>query len=74
MSRPGWPEGCRCVISDGVRVSLGGPCPACGIPWGLLPIGHDLIAPMDGSPQSCEVLPEPDPGIVDRWLTADWEE
>ena len=24
----GWPEGCRCVISDGVRVSLGGPCPA----------------------------------------------
>jgi hypothetical protein len=24
----GWPEGCRCVISDGVRVLLGGPCPA----------------------------------------------
>jgi hypothetical protein len=24
----GWPPGCRCVLSDGVRVSLGGPCPA----------------------------------------------
>jgi hypothetical protein len=45
------------------------PCPACGIPWDLLPIGHDLITPMDGSPQSCEVLPEPDPGIIARWLT-----
>lgn len=22
-----WPPGCRCVISDGERVSLGGPCP-----------------------------------------------
>jgi hypothetical protein len=24
----GWPEGCRCVISDGQQVSLGGPCQA----------------------------------------------
>ncbi|HMH94146.1 MAG TPA: hypothetical protein VK586_24080 [Streptosporangiaceae bacterium] len=23
-----WPEGCRCVIMGGLRVSLGGPCPA----------------------------------------------
>lgn len=23
----GWPPGCRCVLSDGVRVPLGGPCP-----------------------------------------------
>lgn len=32
------------------------PCPSCGIPYDLLPIGHDLITPMDGSPQTCEVL------------------
>jgi hypothetical protein len=24
----GWPRGCRCVLADGKRVSLGGPCPA----------------------------------------------
>jgi hypothetical protein len=45
------------------------PCPACGIPYDLLPAGHDLMTPWDGSPQSCEVLPEPDPGIIARWLT-----
>jgi hypothetical protein len=29
LELPGdWPQGCRCVLSDGVRVSLGGPCPA----------------------------------------------
>lgn len=44
-------------------VSDNDPCPSCGIPYDLLPIGHDLITPMDGSPQTCEVLPEPDKGI-----------
>ena len=32
------------------------PCPSCGIPYDLLPVGHDLITPLDGSPQTCEVL------------------
>jgi hypothetical protein len=28
----GWPEGCRCVLMDGERVSLGGPCPVHPVP------------------------------------------
>lgn len=43
-------------------------CPACGIAWDDLPVGHDLAMPLDGSAPSCEILPPPDPGIIDRWL------
>jgi hypothetical protein len=44
------------------------PCPACGKPDVVLPLGHDLAVPMDGSPPSCEVHPPPDPGIVTQFL------
>lgn len=44
------------------------PCPACGKPDVVLPLGHDLAVPMDGSAPFCEVRPPPDPGIVTRFL------
>lgn len=55
---------------DVVAVSelIDDPCPACGIPWRDLPVGHMLGIPMDGSAPSCQILPPPDPGIIDQWL------
>ncbi len=40
-------------------------CPACGIPWDDLPIGHCVGYPLDGSKPTCEMLPPFDPDIIE---------
>lgn len=70
-----WPCMTLDIVAAGYRHRVGyaehwdaQPCPACGKPDVVLPLGHDLAVPMDGSPPSCEVHPPPDPGIVTQFL------
>ena len=43
-------------------------CPSCGKPDVVLPLGHSLAIPMDGSAPACDVIPDPGPDIITRFL------
>jgi len=34
-------------------------CPACGVAWDDLPIGHDLAVPLNGGAPTCSVVTRP---------------
>ena len=43
-------------------------CPSCGKPDVVLPLGHSLAIPMDGSAPACDVIPDPGPDIITQFL------
>jgi hypothetical protein len=70
-----WPCLTLAIVAAGHRNDAGyaehwnpQPCPACGLPEVVLPLGHALAVPLDGGAPSCSVLPPPSPGIIAEWL------